>query len=155
MKKWFWSVPIYIMLSTNEDIIPRPCAIQMKQHRLIISAFVLFLEILQNKPMLTAEHQTFTQRVLPTYKDECTVTIQPVKLMLQTSSICTTYTDQQHTRHTDQQHTRHTNQQHTRHTDQHHTRHTDQQYTRHTDQQYTQRDKFVNHSARAWNSFLY
>jgi hypothetical protein len=79
------------MLSTDEDLIPRPCVILMKQHRLIISAtpdgeeknsatelwpisaFAPFLEILQNKPMLTVEHQTFSQRMLPTYKDEHSV----------------------------------------------------------------------------------
>jgi hypothetical protein len=76
------------MLSTNEDTIPRPCVILMQQ-RLIISAtpegeeknstelwpnsaFAPLLEILQNKPMLTVEHQTFSQRLLPTYKEKCT-----------------------------------------------------------------------------------
>jgi len=77
-------------MSTDEDTIPRPCVILMQQQRLIISATPAgeeknstelwpisvsapLLEILQNKPMLTVEHQTFSQRVLPTYKEKCTL----------------------------------------------------------------------------------
>jgi hypothetical protein len=77
-------------MSTDEDTIPRPCVILMQQQRLIISAtpggeeknstelwpisaFAPLLEILHNKPMLTVEHQTSSQRVLPTYKEKCTL----------------------------------------------------------------------------------
>jgi len=78
------------MLSTDEDTIPRPCVILLQQQRLIISAtpggeeknstelwpisaFAPLLEMLQNKPKLTVEHQTFSQTVLPTYKEKCTI----------------------------------------------------------------------------------